>query len=100
MALFLFLIIGKTAWLQIVNGEYYYDMANFLLYMIPADLPVDDTLNPIINRISDIIGALSSEDIKREIATIDRGSLEAFLPLFITDNIEYEKAAKNDFNDS
>lgn len=71
MLLFFFLILGRSAWLQAVKGEYYYELAegnrirverleakrgviydrsghplvrnsaNFLLYFIPADLPKD-----------------------------------------------------------
>lgn len=121
----LLLLIGKTAWLQMIKGDYYYSMAegnrlrieriepqrgviydikmralvrnqaNFLLYVIPADLPAEEEkLDPIINRISEIIEVLSSDDIERLLANVSRASLEAYRPLFILDNIEYETAMK------
>ncbi len=83
---FLFLLLARTAWLQIVKGDYYYEMAegnrvrierlepkrgiiydrfgrplvrnkaNFLLYFVPADLPAGEELNKIITAVSDILG--------------------------------------------
>ena len=72
LLLFLVIIIGRAAWLQVVKGNYYYELAegnrirverleakrgviydregrslvrnsaNFLLYFVPADLPKDN----------------------------------------------------------
>jgi len=123
LSLFILLILGRTAWLQIVKGDYYYTMAegnririerleakrgviydrsgnslvrntaNFLLYIVPIDLPEDEVeLGNIINRISGILGDKSPEEIKNILGNIKPGSLEAYQPLFIADNIEYEKA--------
>lgn len=117
------LLIGRTAWLQIVKREYYYSMAegnririeriepnrgviydrkmrtlvrnkaNFMLYFVPADLPRDETaFNAILDKIKTAAPDLNTEEIKSTITQIDRRSLEAYQPLFIIDNIEYEKA--------
>jgi len=121
--LFLFVIIAKVVWLQVVKGEYYYsvaegnririerieakrgviydrnysplvrNVANFLLYFIPIDLPKNESeKNKIIDRTSEILGDLTSDEIKQKLAKIKNGSLESYQPLFIADNIEYEKA--------
>ena len=139
---FFLIIIMRSAWLQIVKGEYYYKMAegnririerieakrgivydrnlkplvrnqaNFLLYFIPADLPKDtNNLDIIIKRVSEILGEIrikgddldkikngpkSKEEveqyIKNLLSKIKPGSAKSFEPLFIDDNIEYEKA--------
>jgi len=142
---FFSIIFSRSAWLQVIKGDYYYKMAegnririerieskrgiiydrnlnplvrnkaNFLLYVVPADLPKNESeLDPIINRISEILGLLKpkedkfddqekpmkeplkpseiSDDIKNKLSNIKRGSPESYQPLFIADNIEYEKA--------
>lgn len=123
LAVFVSILLGRTAWLQIVRGDYYaamadgnririeriepkrgviYDrnkktlvrnQANFLLYFIPADLPSDkQELDKIISEICRIDDTLKKEELESQLLTIPRRSLEAFQPLFITDNIDYEKA--------
>lgn len=118
-----FLLIGRTAWLQIVKREYYYSMAegnririervepkrgviydrqnrtlvrnkpNFMLYFVPADLPKDDNeFNSILGSISKTIPEINMDEVKTELGKIGRRSLEAYQPLFIKDNIDYEKA--------
>ncbi|MBU0637073.1 MAG: penicillin-binding protein 2 [Patescibacteria group bacterium] len=120
---FLLILLIRVAWLQIVKGDYYYDLAegnririeriepkrgiiydknnqpmvkniaNFLLYFIPADLPKDaQEKKKIIERISQILKTLSPADIENILVKIKPKSLESYQPLFITDNIEYEKA--------
>jgi len=122
---FVLILYGKVAWLQILKGDYYYTMAegnririerieakrgviydrnfkplvrneaNFLLYLVPADLPEDEKeLDGIILKISEILGNITVDEIKSELNKVDRRSLEAYLPLFIIDNIEYERAMK------
>lgn len=118
----LFLLLAKTAYLQIYKGDYYNQMAegnriritrieprrgviydqklrplvrnkpNFMLYLIPADLPEGDALNKILERLSEILGPKILMLIQDKISKIDKNSLEAFQPLFIVDNIAYEKA--------
>ncbi len=122
--LFLFLLIlVKTAWLQVVKGEYYYSVAegnririeriepkrgiiydrnyyplvrneaNFVLYFIPADLPADEIeLNDIIKEVCLTLGYLTPDEIKKELVKVKPFSPESYQPVFIVDNIEYEKA--------
>ncbi len=121
--LFLFLLLGRVAWLQIIKGSYYYSLAegnririerieakrgviydrnknllagntaNFLLYLIPADLPNDESeKDKTVNRLNEILPAISPADLKQKLAGIKSGSLESYQPLFIADNIEYDKA--------
>ncbi|MFH1662002.1 MAG: penicillin-binding protein 2 [Candidatus Falkowbacteria bacterium] len=124
LAFFLLLILTRVAWLQIARGEYYYglaegnrirvnrieakrgvihdsnmqplvrNVANFLLYFTPSDLPKnEDEKNNIINRVSSILeDDISNEEIKEKLKKIKPYSLESYQPLFIEDNIEYEKA--------
>ncbi len=136
LAIFFVLIVllGRTAWLQIIKGDYYYsiaevnririerieakrgiiydrelnplvrNVANFLLYFIPADLPKEkEARDKIIKRVAEILNSpslegeqplkvLSINDIEQILASIEPGSLESYQPLFIADNIEYEKA--------
>jgi penicillin-binding protein 2 len=122
LSFFISVIAIRAAWLQIVKGDYYYRMAegnririervetkrgiiydrnnnpltrniaNFLLYFIPADLPKEDGLDAVIQEVSRILGDKSAEDIKEMLSKVKMGSLESFQPLFIADDIEYEKA--------
>jgi len=120
---FLLIIFSRTAWLQIIKGSYYYDLAegnririerieanrgiiydrnyrplvrnvaNFLLYFVPIDLPKEaNKRNKIITRVSQILKDMSAGDIEQILEKVRLGSLESYKPLFITDNIEYEKA--------
>ncbi len=67
--------------------------ANFLLYFVPVDLPAKgDKLDKIIGEISRILGNQTKDDIKKKLGKIGRRSLEAYQPLFIADNIGYDKA--------
>jgi penicillin-binding protein 2 len=120
---FLLLLTAKAAWLQVVKGEYYYylaegnrirverveprrgviydqngltlvrNQANFVLYLVPADLPRDEAeLDRLLGEVSAIAGLALSAEIKSRIDGINPRSLEALRPVFIADNIEYEKA--------
>jgi len=123
LLLFLGIIIGRAAWLQIVKGSYYYELAegnrirverieaergviydrngrslvrnsaNFLLYFVPADLPKDSLeRQAIIKRVSENLRDITPDDILNLLSEIEPGSLESYQPLFIADNIEYDKA--------
>ncbi len=125
IAVFMVAVLFKTAWLQIVKGDYYYQLAegnrvrveriepkrgiiydrsgrplvrnqpNFLLYFIPADLPgEDEALLPILDSISAYLGDMSVDELRQIVLGVDRGDLEAYRPLFVTDNIPYETAMK------
>ncbi|MEA3398613.1 MAG: penicillin-binding protein 2 [Patescibacteria group bacterium] len=67
--------------------------ANFMLYFVPVDLPDDsEKFTDLIFQVSRIITEKTSDDLIEKLSYIDRDSLEAYQPLFIADNIEYEKA--------
>ncbi len=118
----LFILLLKIAWLQIVKGEYYYSMsegnririqrieprrgviydrnnnllvrnnANFMLYFIPADLPDDQKeLDLILNEIS-LLTSVDLNEIDEILATVKLNTLEAYQPLFVTDDIIYDNA--------
>lgn len=120
---FLSLIVVRVIWLQIIKGDYYYsiaegnririerleakrgiiydrdlhplsrNVANFLLYFIPADLPAEpEKREAVVGEVSRILGDKPVEEINRLIESIKPKSLEAYQPLFISDNIPYEKA--------
>lgn len=123
LIIFTAIILSRTAWLQIARGQYYYNLAegnririerqeakrgiiydrnynalvrniaNFLVYLVPADLPEDELAKEkIIDRVSQILGDVKTEDIKSELSKIKINSFASFQPLFIADNIAYEKA--------
>lgn len=120
---FILIIVFRAAFLQIIKGNYYYELAegnrirlqrieskrgviydreyrplarnsaNFLLYFIPADLPKDSSgLQAVIGKIREILGSPEQEYILNQLSNIKPGSMESYQPLFVADNIEYEKA--------
>lgn len=142
-AVFLILLFSRLLWLQVFASEYYFkiaegnrirqeriearrgiiydrnmkplvhNVANFLLYVVPSDLPkeagekdamirkIADTIAPLSPRqglldLQNSQNSLSPEDvynqIKAAVEKINPKSLASFQPLFITDNIEYDKA--------
>jgi penicillin-binding protein 2 len=67
--------------------------ANFLLYFVPVDLPEDEQeKDKIISEISEILGNFSVEEISSKLAGVEPGTLDSYQPLFVVDNIPYEKA--------
>jgi len=142
--LFMSVLVGRTAWLQVARGSYYdglaegnrlrveniepkrgiiYDRnnkplvsntANFVLSLRPIDLPKEELdRDKLLRYLSGIIDGLpemtesksgSSVDMvadgpsfqimKEALADIQPRSLEAYQPVFITDNIDYEKALR------
>ncbi len=67
--------------------------ANFMLYFIPYDLYKNkNQLADIFNEIKTILPELNFEKINNKLNNIDKKSLDIYSPLFIIDNIEYEKA--------
>ncbi|MFW5888596.1 MAG: penicillin-binding protein 2 [Patescibacteria group bacterium] len=142
-SLFLAMILSRAGWLQVVKGEYYASMAegnrirtekispqrgiiydrnftplvrnvaNFILYLVPADLPgdekeKDELLEKVVNILNspikdesllseyqeDISNKIALSDIEEKLEEIEEFSPESYSPLFITDNIPYEKAMK------
>lgn len=119
---FLVFLIGRVAWLQIARGDYYYSMAegnririqrieakrgivydrnynslvknipNFLLYFLPADLPIGEARDNILNEIEEILGPNSLEEARKSLFLIKKSSPESYQPVFAVDNIDYEKA--------
>lgn len=128
ISFFMLILIAKVAWLQIIKGEYYHglaegnrikiereeakrgviydrnmnplvrNIANFLLYLIPIDLPKNkEEKIKIIKRISSILSKDDNYDeifqsIINKIDKIKIKSLESYQPLFLKDNIDYESA--------
>lgn len=141
LALFMIVILCRVFWLQVVKGEYYYSMAegnrlkivsvepkrgiiydskqrplvtneaNFILYLIPNDLPHNELeRDNVLRRISSIldqktasaqsqVGSLelisdssSFYELKEKVDKIKINSLDAYQPLFIVDNLEYQTA--------
>ncbi len=122
----IFLVIARLIWLQLVNGEYYYtlaqgnrirldrieskrgiiydnnfrplvrNVADFLLYFVPSDLPKDNIRrSEVFLKISDILdNQVSIKEMEDILNTVKKGSLRSFQPLFVTNNIPYEAAIK------
>lgn len=70
------------------------NVPNFLLYFVPSDLPKDKIEKQVI--LLEISNTLddeqASQDIQEKLNKIKPGSLASYRPLFILDNIPYEKA--------
>jgi len=147
--LVIFIIIGRSVWLQVIKNDYYSllaegnrlraetiepkrgiiyakdlrplvrNKANFVLYLRPIDLPKNELVrDDLIRKISLVLDndknlnnsapsapavssagniALVSDTpsfykIKESLAAIKIGSLESYQPLFVADNIDYDKA--------
>jgi len=145
----IFVIIGRSVWLQVIKNDYYSllaegnrlraetiepkrgiiyakdlrplvrNKANFVLYLRPIDLPKNELVrDDLIRKISLVLDndknlnnstpsapavsntgsiALVSDTpsfykIKESLAAIKMGSLESYQPLFIADNIDYDRA--------
>jgi penicillin-binding protein 2 len=125
VAILLTVLLVRLLWLQIAQGAYYRDMANgnrlrlerldasrgilydrkgkvlvqnvanFLLYCTPADLPRDpvERLN-LLQKLAFMTGKFSAEEINTTISAISPANLEYYQPLFLADNIAYETALK------
>ena len=122
-ALCFILLLTRLYWLQVAKGAYYrelsdgnririkkieakrgiiydkdlnplvHNVANFLLYFIPADLPADELERKMItNRLSTILGNMTATEINDKLNAIDRKSFAAYQPLPIAENIDYDKA--------
>ncbi len=143
--IFLGIIISRTIFLQIIKGDYYYGLsegnrlrseiiepkrgiiydrnlvplvhnsANFVLYVVPHDLPKDEeTRDTLLRRVVGILeGAGKKFDsaptgdslelvqdsplffqIKEQLSNIKSNSFQSYAPFFIADNIEYESALR------
>lgn len=125
LACLIILLGTRLLWLQIAKGEYYRDMANgnrlrlerleasrgtiydsnekplvhnianFLLYCIPADLPKDITeRRNLFEKLANLTGQFNSEEVIKTIENIKPSQLEYYQPIFLADNIPYEAAIK------
>jgi penicillin-binding protein 2 len=123
--LFLVILGVRLLWLQAVQGGYYRDMANgnrlrlerveanrgiifdatgkplvhnvanFLLYCVPADLPKNITeRDNLIDRLALETKKFDATAIKKQINDLKPSQMEYYQPLFIADNIEYNEALK------
>jgi penicillin-binding protein 2 len=85
--------------------------ANFVLYLIPIDLPKDEVeRDEIIRKLSNILSGIENStlsgetdlqittdspyfsEIKSKLDKIEYGSLDSYQPLFLMDNIDYNSA--------
>ena len=130
LIIFIVVLLTRTAYLQIVKGEFYlgkaegnrlrtqrieakrgviYDrnrkplvrnIANFMLYFVPIDLPRENMEKErIFNEIANILFPDNEDErnnliwnILGSLREVRIGSLESYQPFFVIDNIEYEKA--------
>ena len=119
------LLGSRLVWLQVAKGAYYRDMANgnrlrlerleasrgtfydsngtvlvqnvanFLLYCIPADLPKDQAERfDLLKKLADMTGKFSAEEVDATISAISPSQLDYYQPLFLADNLAYENAIK------
>ena len=139
--IFLMIIFARVGWLQVAKGEYYgamaegnrvrvknispqrgmiYDrdrdplvrnVANFVLYLVPGDLPEEKRKRDAI--VEEVVGILdsssvgpdlgkkektkdpvSAKEVKEQLNKIGAYSSRAWEPLFITDDITYKQAMR------
>jgi penicillin-binding protein 2 len=115
----------RLLWLQVVRGAYYRDVANgnrlrlerveasrgiiydannqplvhnvatFLLYCTPADLPKEvSERDALIDHLASLSSGFDPAEIKAELDKIHPSQFEYYQPLFIVDNIPYDQALK------
>lgn len=123
ISIIIIVILSRLFWLQIAQGEHYREMANsnrlrlehldasrgtiydhsgrplvrnvanFLLYCIPADLPKNESERfQLLEKLSIETKAFSAEEITKQINAISSLSLDYYQPLFLADNLGYEEA--------
>jgi penicillin-binding protein 2 len=116
-------LLVKVYWLQVVRGEFYrnlsegnririkkvpaergliydrnqrplvHNVANFLLYAIPADLPTDEgEREALFKKIAELVPGWQVQATQEQLGRIGKNSYEAFQPLFLADNLDYESA--------
>ena len=142
---FLGIVLGRAIFLQIIRNDYYYGLsegnrlrseviepkrgiiydrnliplvhnsANFVLYLIPSELPKDEEKrDDLLRQVANILGgqsgtvasssASSSLDLvqdsplflqtKEQLAAIKSSSFKYYEPFFIADNIDYNQALR------
>ncbi len=119
------ILLARLGWLQIVKGAYYGDIANgnrlrlerlepgrgiisdrngvalvhnvanFLLYCVPSDLPKDQAQrDALIDRLAALSPRVNATETKDALNSLKPSQLEYYQPLFIADNLAYETALK------
>jgi penicillin-binding protein 2 len=125
IGIFICVIVARLSWLQIAQGSYYSDMANgnrlrlerlessrgtiydrnntplvhnvanFLLYCIPADLPKNiEERNALLEKLAQMTNKFSPAEIIQKLETLNPSQLEYYQPIFLADNIPYDAAIK------
>lgn len=125
IGIFICIISIRLSWLQIAQGAYYRDVANgnrlrlerlessrgtiydqnneplvhnvanFLLYCVPADLPKNiDERNALLEKLAQMTNKFSAEEVKQQLDSLDPSQLEYYQPIFLADNIPYDAAIK------
>lgn len=125
IACFIIILGTRLLWLQVAKGAYYRDMANgnrlrlerleasrgtiydsngkplvhnianFLLYCIPADLPKDSTAKKeLLEKLATLTGQFSAQEILSQLEKVKPSQLEYYQPIFLADNIPYDAAIK------
>lgn len=119
------LLVSRLMWLQVAEGAHYRDLANgnrlrlerleasrgtiydrtgkplvhnvanFLLYCIPADLPKEvEERKKLIENLANTTQAFSAEEIIQKLEGLSPANLEYYQPLFLADNLPYEQSLK------
>lgn len=122
--LFVVLVI-RLGWLQIIKGDYYaavangnrlrlerlesgrgiisdrtglplvHNVANFLLYCTPSDLPRDlAARDALIDRLATMSPRVNAAETKAALNALKPSQLEFYQPMFIADNLAYENALR------
>ncbi len=116
---------SRLLWLQVVKGSFYrelangnrlrleridanrgiiydrngkalvHNVANFLLYCVPSDLPKDQfQRDTMIDRLATLTKRFDPVELKKQIDAMNPSQIDFYQPLFVADNIEYDNALK------
>lgn len=119
------ILLSRLMWLQVAEGAYYRDLANgnrlrlerleasrgtiydrngkplvhnvanFLLYCVPADLPKDaGERRKLLENLAYVTQTFSAEEVIQKIESITPAHLEYYQPFFLADNLPYEQSLK------
>ncbi|HPD08052.1 penicillin-binding protein 2 [Patescibacteria group bacterium] len=119
------ILLARVVWLQFYRGDYYYNlaegnrlrterleakrgiiydthheplvsnMANFIAYVTPSNLPTDAGLRQaVLAQLSLILGESAITSLKEELAVIDPGSADFYQPVVISDNLTYNEVVQ------
>ena len=119
------ILLARVVWLQFYRGDYSYNlaegnrlrterleakrgiiydthheplvsnMANFIAYVTPSNLPTDAGLRQaVLAQLSLILGESAITSLKEELAVIDPGSADFYQPVVISDNLTYNEVVQ------